>query len=148
MNTIPKDQWVWMPHPAHFICGHRCRFHLATRIGQVIVSTVGEYWPENEVREIIAETKGVVINGRGDAREADYMKKIGFEEIGHNRKYETMVFRAAPRDHPTCCRFQLSSGHEIDFRGYNKPEDAYAGHLELCDKWAKDNSVPAEEDEA
>jgi hypothetical protein len=31
---------------AHFIGADACRFHIATRIGEVVVSTVGEYRPQ------------------------------------------------------------------------------------------------------
>src|SRR5919106_127620 len=45
----------WFGHAAHFICGRWCRFHLATQVGDYLVSTVGEYWPEHDVREIHAQ---------------------------------------------------------------------------------------------
>ena len=86
-----------MPHPAHLIVSRDCRFHLATfipgaRVCGVIISTVGEWLPDSEVREITARCRGVQLEGRGDARLADYMAKIGFQEIGAGRTYETMVF--------------------------------------------------------
>lgn len=49
------SSWEWYGHPAHFICGDKCRFHLATKVGKYLVSTVGELWPERRVREIHAE---------------------------------------------------------------------------------------------
>lgn len=55
--------------PAHFICCDRCRFRRNTLLEcgdvRVVVSTVGNMW----------------IDGKPDT-------------IGHNRYYETMVFRA------------------------------------------------------
>ena len=52
---VTKDKWVWMGHAGHFICGHDCRFHMATRVGKYLVSTVGELWPSRAVREIHAK---------------------------------------------------------------------------------------------
>jgi hypothetical protein len=88
--TIPQSEWRWFGSPGHFICARDCRFHLCTQIGAVLVSTVGEYFPGESVREILANSRGVVLNGRGDEREADYMTKLGYEDIGFNRKYETI----------------------------------------------------------
>lgn len=135
-KTIPKEKWIWMPHPAHFICSSDCKFFLATKIGKYIVSTVGEYFPDSEIREIFANSRGVILEGKGDARRADYMKKIGFEDIGYNRKYETMVFKA--RKGITCkvCPFVIDGGSDIDFCSYNEPNEAYEGHLKMCKKWA------------
>jgi hypothetical protein len=138
-----KADWVWMPHAAHFILGHKCRFHLATYIpGQdVIVSTVGEYFPDEGVRETIAKSRGVILKGRGDEREHDYMQRIGFEKIGCDRIYETMVFKAVPGE--KCgCAFVAADGSELDFHGYNDAEAAYAGHIELCEKWSRDIPEP------
>jgi len=42
---IPKSEWVWYGFPGHFICGKRCVYHLCTRIGNRLVSTVGAYYP-------------------------------------------------------------------------------------------------------
>jgi len=133
---ISKDKWVWMPHAAHLIVGSRCRFHLATVVGPYLVSTVGEYMPDSQVREILASSRGITLNGRGDEREADFMKKHGFEEIGCDRKYETMVFRAVKSSHG-CCPFEMRDASDLDFEGYNDPADAYKGHLKMCEKWAK-----------
>lgn len=140
-KVIPKDKWVWMPHPAHFICAQDCKFFLATKIGKYIISTVGEYFPDYQIREIFAESRGVNLEGKGDARRADYMKKIGFEDLGHERKYETMVFESmkTPKDgrgYCEACPFRIKSGHDIDFNGYKKSKDAYKGHLEMCEKWS------------
>ena len=134
-----RKDWVWMPHPGHLIISRDCRFHLNTCVGNYIVSTVGEYLPDSQVREIMANSKGVVLEGRGDTRLADFMKKIGYENIGFNRKYETMVFPASPAPKGRlndCCPFRLESGREVDMAGYNDPGEAYRGHLMMCRKWA------------
>ncbi len=100
----------------------------------VIVSTVGEWVPDSEVREILARTHGIVLKGKGDAREADWLNRIGFQEIGCNRKYETMVFRAMPREDGECCPWTIQ-GYEIDMSGYNDPVAATQGHYAACGKW-------------
>jgi len=134
---ITKDKWIWMPHPAHFICAEDCKFFLATKIGKYIVSTVGEYFPDAPIREIFAESRKIKLEGMGDARRADYMKKIGFEKIGFGRLYETMVFIA--RKSPECnvCPFVIASSSYVDFYGYKTPEEAYKGHMKLCNKYSK-----------
>jgi hypothetical protein len=130
-----KSDWVWMPHPAHFICAFDCRFHLATKVGKYIVSTVGEYFPDEPVREILAKSRGIVLEGRGDARKNDYMRKIGFEEIGLGRMYETMVFPMKSSGRDSCCPWVPADHRELDAAGYNDPRLAYEGHMAMCEKW-------------
>lgn len=136
MKMIERSKWIWMPHPAHFICANDCRFFLSTRIGKYIVSTVGEYFPDAPVREIFAESRGVTLEGMGDARRADYAKKVGFEEIGCGRHYETMVFKSR-KSRRKCCPYEITSGLNIDFDGYINSESAYKGHLKMCLRWSK-----------
>lgn len=40
---INANEWEWFGNAAHFICGRWCRFHLATKVGKYLISTVGEY---------------------------------------------------------------------------------------------------------
>jgi hypothetical protein len=138
---MKKEKWVYMPHAGHFICGSDCRFHLNTYVGKYIVSTVGEYWPDQQVRRIHAEVhdpawyaKNMAL--RGDNFDRVYMEKFGYEDIGANRKYETMVFKAKRGDFK-CCPWEMKSGEDIDFDSYNDAGDAYKGHLKMCDKWSK-----------
>ena len=133
---MKKDKWIWMPHAAHFILGNYCRFHLATYVGGYVVSTVGELFPDEPVREIYAKSRGVTLEGAGDERDAYYLEKIGFEDIGFKRKYETMVFKAKPSRHK-CCPFASVDGNDLDVEGYNDAGDAYEGHLRMCKKWAR-----------
>lgn len=106
---------IWMPHPAHFIAAQHCRFHLATYINGVIVSTVGDYIPPHAEKPVV---------------------------IGLDRLYETMVFRAVPQTGAPCgCPFVQESGENIDFEGYNDPDDAREGHLRFVEKYAA--GVPA-----
>lgn len=67
--TIAKSEWIWFGHAGHLIVAQWCRFHLCTLIGDIMVSTVGEYVPEEAVREILH----------------DYMRKEGkgYNHAGH-----------------------------------------------------------------
>lgn len=139
--TADKSKWIWMPHPGHFICASDCKFFLTTYVNGYIVSTVGEMFPDEQVREIYAKSKGITLEGMGDARRFDFMKKHGFVEIGLDRLYETMVFtaRKAPDEEKDgqCCPFRMVSGAELDLAGYTTATEAYRGHLEMCARWAK-----------
>ena len=139
---MKKENWIWMPHPAHFILGNECRFHLATYVGKYIVSTVGELWPDRDSRRIHAEVydlKWYEQNKhlRGSEFDSAYYKKFGYEEIGIGRKYETMVFKAIKNKNKCGCKYIMKSAENVDFKGYNNPEEAYKGHLKLCNKWSK-----------
>ena len=137
--TTREQNWQWFGNAGHLIVGHDCRFHLCTKVGKYLVSTVGQYWPSDGVREIIAQSRGVTLGGRGDARRADYMKKIGYEEIGSGRTFETFVFKAGPPCIVKDCNCGQPSidGSELDTAGYNNAGDATRGHLRICKKWAK-----------
>lgn len=141
-EKIKREDWIFMPHPAHFICARDCKFFLATKIGKYIVSTVGEYLPDSRVRQITADVRGIKIEGMGDYWDADYMKKIGFEELHPDGiLYETMVFNAVKnteRGERACksCPFQIESGNDIDTEYYKTGEEAYEGHYKMCDKYS------------
>jgi hypothetical protein len=138
---MEKSNWIWMPHAGHLCVGAQCQFHLNTYVGKYIVSTVGEYWPDREVREIHASVydnewfrKNVSL--KGDFFDSAYMKKFGFEDLGFGRKYETMVFKAH-KGKLKYCPYEQNSGEEVDMEGYNDAGDAYEGHKKMCNKWSK-----------
>ena len=134
---MKRERWVWMPHSAHFICGQDCRFHLATYVGGYIVSTIGEYLPDVGVREILAERKGIKLEGKGDARRLDFMVKHGFVDIGYARKYETMVFKAHKDRTDDCgCPYRWSGG-ELELMPANDSKTAIKNHYRLCEKWSR-----------
>jgi len=133
---MERNKWIWMPHPGHLIVSRDCRFHLNTYVGKYIVSTVGEYLPDYQVREILAESRDIILEGKGDNRLADYMKKVGYEEIGSGRKYETMVFASRKSD-DKCCPYVAKDWIEVDSDGYNDVDEAMIGHYKMCNKWAK-----------
>lgn len=139
-QAIPRGQWQWFGNAGHLIVGQDCRFHLATKVGDYLVSTVGEYLPDSSVRETIANSEGVVLNGKGDERRADYMRNVGWQNIGYGRKYETMVFRIGSYcNEEEChhCGIPIPADWgELDFEGYNDAGSATRGHYKMCDAWA------------
>jgi hypothetical protein len=144
MSTIPRQDWKWFGHAGHLIVSSSCRFHLCTQVGAYLVSTVGEYWPDRQVREIHAKVfdpKWHEANNyrKGDDYDSEYMKRFGFDDIGCERKYETMVFKAGK----PCTTKECGCGqpvpnewNELDANGYNTPADATKGHDEMCEKWS------------
>jgi hypothetical protein len=136
---VSAADWRWFGSPGHLIVAFDCRFHLCTLVagGKYLVSTVGEYFPDAPIREVFAQSRGVTLEGRGDERVYDYRRKVGFEDIGSGRKYETMVFKAGkPCDAEGCkCGMPRIDGNELVCEGYNDPASATAGHMKLCRKW-------------
>jgi hypothetical protein len=111
---MTKDEWIWMPHAAHFCASDDCRFHLATYVGGYIVSTVGEYVP-----------KGSVSQPKGKQ----------FMEVGPHRLYEAMVFVAEPSTNK-CCPWAVRTFASLQTEGSNSAPHAYQTHLRLCKEWA------------
>ena len=141
MSKVTRDQWIWMPHPAHFICARDCKFFLATKVGDVIVSTVGEYFPDSQIRKIFANSRGVEIEGKGDEYDYNYIKKMGYEDLHHEGwKYETMVFKAEPMPENGCraCAFKIIVSDSKEEEWYKTAEEAVAGHYKLCEKYSNE----------
>lgn len=110
---VPVEDWEWFGVAGHFICAHSCKFHLCTQVGKFLVSTIGEY--------------------TYDPESFDYI------ELGYQRKYETMVFKAGAKCVSKDCECGLPTidGRELGFKGYNKRGDAIKGHYAMCLKVAK-----------
>lgn len=123
-----KQDWIWMPHAGHFCAASSCNFRMNTYVNGVIVSTVGEYRPMFDFEELERRYKGEKIEKKQETKDT-YYKDIGFD-----RKYETMVFKAKKGQYD-CCPFEADISQELDFKPYNEPELAYVGHLEMCNKW-------------
>lgn len=143
-RMIPESEWRWFGAPGHLIVAIDCRFHLCTQIGDVLVSTVGEYIPDESARDIHCHVHGITLEGRGDARFADYMRKVGFQEIGYGRTYETMVFRTTGDvcHAPGCgCGLPRIAPGELDMRGYTTAGAATLGHMELCRQYASPSAA-------
>lgn len=80
--------------------------------------------PDSSVREILADSRGITLEGRGDYRRASWMKQAGFEQIGSGRTFETMVFKAGERctaEGCNCGMPELADASELDADGYNDP---------------------------
>ena len=123
---IAADEWEWFGNAGHFICGAWCRFHLCTKVGKYLVSTVGEHiHPRN--------------SGGSEQSESAYLVEhpLG-ETIGLDRLFETMVFLAGKRCFSKDCDCGLPeiSGSELDFIASNTRKEAREGHMKLCRKWA------------
>ncbi len=143
-----RAEWEWFGSAGHLIVSQDCRFHLCTKVGPWLISTVGEWLPDSGSWHIYAETRGIEIEGRGDARRADFLNKVGYIEIGAGRKYETMVFpltedRCTTED---CACFMpvVREWSELDTDGYNLRGDAHQGHLAMCEKWAQIDPADAD----
>lgn len=110
--AIKEANWKWFGNAGHFICAQWCQFHLCTKVGKYLVSTVGQYVPD---------------------------EKVGYQDIGCDRKYETMVFLAGkPCASKECgCGLPSISGSELDYAPANDPKTAKDNHMKLCRKWAR-----------
>ncbi len=126
-ETETKYQdWEWYGNPGHFLCSRWCRFHLTTKVGPWLVSTVGEYVHPR--------------HSGSEPKEAEWLKdNWPGEDIGYNRKYETMVFRAGePCMAEGCgCGLPQIDGTECSSAGYNDAKAAKEGHMRLCQEYAR-----------
>ena len=124
---IAEKDWKWFGHAAHFICGTWCRFHMATQIGEYLISTVGLYVHPSK-------------SGGGEQVEAEFLSKNpNGQEIGCGRFYETMVFKTSKKicKNEKCgCGLPEIDSLELDSEAYQKAGDARAGHMKMCKKWA------------
>lgn len=136
VKMIPKSEWEWYGSPAHLIVADKCRFHMATKIGEFIVSTVGECVPPESMMKNDLLAKGIKPPiPFGDDGEALYLDTFGFREVGSGRKYETMVFRVSVV--VDCeCRMPDHNCSELYMDGYNSCGDAHKGHHRICEELA------------
>lgn len=106
--SIPETEWIWQGHAGHLIVAEWCRFHMATRVGDVLVSTVGDYFPPGKEER---------------------------ETIDCGRFFETFVFAAGATLDCGCTN--AASWSEIDCAPANSAAAATANHMEMCRKWAR-----------
>lgn len=104
---IPESEWTWYGHPLHFVGARTCLFRMGTKVGEYVVSTVGDW----------------SVDGSSESRELD-----------RGRKFETMVFRA--RGSHAECGCPDIEPEELECVGYNDAASAQAGHVEMCRKVA------------
>ncbi len=119
---IQESKWRWYGNAGHLCVGEYCRFHLTTRVGEFLVSTVGDYFPDSKVAEICKHPKD------------------NPQEIGCGRLFETMVFLTTGPC-PCGCGMPAIDAAELDFSGYNDRKAANEGHLRMCREWAKHKSA-------
>lgn len=98
------ESWKWYGYAGHLIVSRRCAFHLTTRVGKYLVSTVGAYYQSLD----------------------DKMTTIG---SGKDEYYETMVFNCDGEDggNPV-----VNDYCELYGRRYSTSVRAELGHYELC----------------
>lgn len=98
--------------PGHLCVSSSCRFHLTTRVGRFLVSTIGAY---------VRPDKPQV-----------------WTEVGYNRKFETMVFRVIGK---CACGIDCGQAaveySEIEMVGYNDPASAQLGHAKMIKKYER-----------
>lgn len=105
-RTVEKADWYWCGYPGHFICASMCHFHLHTRVGHVIVSTVGDYHMTHDGPR---------------------------ESIGRDRDFETYVFLVKDTERP---EGEPLDYNEMDARGSNDSEESERQHHAMCKKWS------------
>lgn len=125
VSTHPPQEWKWYGYPAHFIGAPNCHFHLATEIGRILVSTVGEYYPP-----VHLDDSGNVVYSPPDMPQT----------IGWNRLYETMVCLIDPltRCHEKGCECLMPeiTAYELHMEAANARGEAARNHLKTCYLWA------------
>lgn len=106
---MARKNWEWDGYPKHLIVAESCKFRMATKVGDLVVSTVGEYYPpDREYPEDDPET------------------------IGAERYFETFVFPAKEAQCDCCDWAAATSAGEIKTRGYKTAQEARQGHMEVC----------------
>lgn len=124
-RPISGEEWEWFGRPGHFIAADLCHFHLCTRVGRWLISSVGDYRPEGP---------------DGD------LKTIG---AGADAFYETYVFRLGSGggdrcEDPRCgCGMPEIPGCENWGRRTSTAGDCQRMHMVACRHAAADQSVTA-----
>ena len=102
--VVPVEEWEWFGFAGH-LCADRCRFHMLTRVGDYLVSTVGAFWPNKNDDEMT--------------------------QIDDGRNYETCLFKAGPMCDCGCGQPSIE-GLEIDSRGSMNAVSSRDQHMEMC----------------
>lgn len=106
-KDVPRQDWYWCGFAAHFIAIKHCHYWLHTRVGNVIISTIGEYRPD------------------GPSTKA--------QPFSHGRKFETLVFLAKDSDRP---EGNIADYTQIASEYTNTSEESERLHYTLCSKWS------------
>lgn len=110
MKTVMQSAtgWKWYGYSGHFIGGRSCAYHLCTRVGGFLISTVGDYYSQKGKRET-----------------------LGADE---NSWFETFVFKCNGDDKNGDPN--IIDWSEIDSEIYATSIEAERGHYRLCKKYA------------
>jgi hypothetical protein len=108
MSEQSRSGWKWYGYAGHFIGGASCAYHLCTRVGGHLVSTVGDYRNREGKRE-----------------------KLG---AGEDSFFETFVFKCDGEDEHGNPILDFS---EIDGERYADSLSAERGHYSFCEKYAE-----------
>lgn len=125
-TPIPAEKWEWYGMAGHFICGRWCRFHLTTRVGKFIVSTVGLFVHPSNSQSEQHEQEWLAQHPKG-------------QQIGADRFYETMVFLAGEKCKEKDCNCgqpRMADSHNIDFEHSDDAGEANKHHRQMCKRWA------------
>ena len=115
---IPERDWEWLGHAGHYIMGHKCLFHLATKVGKYLISTVGDCHLEispNKIGEKIPVGSG--------AKEF----------------FSTYVFKAGKK--LACGCYGLKSVPEIEGKRCETSVEARILHMKYCNKYAEEANL-------
>lgn len=102
------SKWKWYGYPCHFVGGKNCIYHLATKVGEFLISTIGDYYIEDNRQTLRSWEKSF---------------------------YETCIFVCSGEDkngNPI-----IEDWTEIDGRSYETSVEAENEHYEFCKKYSK-----------
>ena len=108
-------EWKWFGVAAHLCVSERCLFHMATDVGDYLVSTVGEFYPNMNIPP-----------ERGLGK---------MEDVGCDRKYGTCVFKKLDGSCKCGCELPNREGSECEGVGANDAKTAQDNHMEMCHKY-------------
>jgi len=111
MTRIPESEWIWYGFGGHFVCRDRCGYHLCTRIGGYLISTIGHF-----VRDWHKDSNVTPLRCEPDSF------------------YETMVFTCYGEDDDG--NPNITDHNPIAEECYVKSIDAERGHRAYCERYA------------
>lgn len=139
---IKRADWKWYGQATHFICANECRFHMATRVGALLVSTVGAWMQDSIRKSFLDEENGLA---KWEAWIAPGLrlgltKPNGMHVIGAERFYETAIFEIGGYcETPDCdCGGLPNIGENVAMIGYSTSAEAQAGHIDVCEEYSTD----------
>lgn len=101
------ESWKWYGYAGHLVVSNRCIYHLNTRVGKYLVSTVGAYYPDH----------------------SDGMEPIG---LSKDDLFETCVFTYHGEINGQTF---TKTYDEIEGRRYPTSQAAELGHYKMCWKY-------------